>query len=60
MVLGYTFLLWPSLVRPRIAAVAGVALAVGLLIPALGAWSRLAGIATVLWVVTFWRGRATA
>jgi hypothetical protein len=60
MVLGYTFLLWPALVRPRIIAVAGLALTLGLSMPAMGAWSRLAGVAAVLWVISFWRGRAIA
>lgn len=59
MVIGYTFLLWPALVRPRVAGVAGVALTLGLTTPAMGPWSRLAGLAVVLWVLTFWRGRAT-
>ena len=59
MVLGYAFLLWPSLVRPLTVAVAGLAFALGLCMPAMGAWSRLAGGATVLWLIVFWRGRAT-
>jgi len=60
MVIGYTFLLWPVLVRPRVIAVAGIALILGLSMPAMGAWSRFAGVAAVLWVLTLWRGRATA
>jgi len=60
MVIGYTFLVWPALARPRVTAVAGLALILGLLMPAVGAWSRLAGVAAVLWVLTFWRGRVTA
>jgi hypothetical protein len=60
MVVGLAFLLWPSLVRPRIAAVAGLAIAIGLCMPAMGSWSGLAGGATALWLITFWRGRAVA
>jgi hypothetical protein len=60
MVLGYALLLWPSLVRPRTIAVAAVALTLGLGMPAMEAWSRLAGAATVLWLIVFWRGRAIA
>jgi hypothetical protein len=58
MVLGYAFLLWPPLVRPVTVAVAGLALALGLCMPAMEAWSRLAGGATVLWLIVFWRGKA--
>lgn len=58
MVLGYAFLIWPSLIRPRTIAVAFLALTMGLCAPAMGDWSRLAGVATVLWVIAFWRGRA--
>lgn len=60
MVLGYTFLLWPSLVRARTIAVAGLAMGVGLCMPAMGDWSRWGGAATVLWLIHFWRGRALA
>jgi hypothetical protein len=60
MVLGYALLLWPSLVRPRTIAVAGLALMLGLCMPAMGAWSRWAGGATVLWLIAFWRGRVAA
>jgi hypothetical protein len=60
MVLGYGFLLWPLLVRPRTIAVAALALVLGLCAPALEAWSRPAVGATVLWLVVFWRGRASA
>ena len=60
MALGYAFLLWPSLVRPRAIAVAAFALTLGLGMPAMGAWSRLAGAATLLWLIAFWRGRASA
>jgi len=60
MVLGYAFLLWPSLVRPRVIAVAGLAMALGLCMPAMGDWSRLAGGATVAWLIVFWRSRAIA
>ena len=60
MVLGYAFLLWPSLVRPLVIVVAGLALALGVSMPAMGIWSGLAGVATLLWVVMFWRGKAVA
>jgi hypothetical protein len=58
MVMGYTFLMWPALVRPRVAAVAALALSLGLSMPAMGGWSRLAGVAAMVWVLIFWRGRA--
>lgn len=60
MVVGYAFLLWPSLVRPLVAAVASLALMLGVFMPVLGIWSRLASVATVAWVVTFWRSKALA
>ncbi len=60
MVLGYTFLLWPSLVRLPIVAVAGCALTFALLTPALGAWSWLPSVAILAWTMAFWRGRTSA
>ena len=60
MVLGYTFLMWPALVRARVLAVVGVALMLALAMPALGAWSWLAGVAIAGWVIIFWRGRVAA
>lgn len=57
MVLGYALLLWPTRVGPRTVAVAGLALAIGLCMPAMGAWSYWAGVATVLWLIVFWRDR---
>jgi hypothetical protein len=60
MVLGYALLLWPTLVHPRTFAAAGLALAAVLLVPAMGAWSPWAGMATVLWLIVFWRRRAIA
>jgi hypothetical protein len=58
MVIGYVFLIWPALVRRSVAMVASLALALGLATPAMGTWSRLAGVAGVLWVLAFWRRRA--
>jgi hypothetical protein len=60
MVVGYTFLLWPSLVRPRIISVAGLALIAGVFAPALGGWSGLAGAGILGWLLIFWHGRAAA
>jgi hypothetical protein len=57
MVLGFALFLWPGLVRPRTMAAAGFALALGLCVPAMGDWSRLAGGATLLWLLIFWTGR---
>lgn len=56
MVFGYTLLLWPDLVRPATIAVAGVALLTGLSMPAMGAWSQWASVATLFWLIVFlWR-----
>jgi hypothetical protein len=60
MVLGYTLLLWPSLARPTVAATAIAALLLGLLAPGLGSWAAWVCLATMAWVVTFWRGRVAA
>lgn len=60
MVVGYTFLMWPALVRLRVVAAAGLALALGLSVPAMGAWSLLAAAAAAAWAIVFWRSRAGA
>jgi hypothetical protein len=60
MVVGYTFLIWPALVRLRVVAAAGLALALGLSVPAMGAGSLLAAAAAAAWAFVFWRSRAAA
>jgi len=57
MVLGYALLLWPTGISRHTVALAGLALAVGICTPALGAWSYWASIATALWLIVFWRDR---
>jgi len=60
MVMGFAVLVWPALVRPRVAGAGALALGLGLLSAGLGRWSALAGVAAVGWLITFWRGRAGA
>lgn len=60
MVVGYTFLVWPALARLRVVAAAGLALALGLSMPAMGTGSLLAAAATAAWAIVFWRSRAAA
>ena len=58
MVFGYALLLWPALACLRTAAVAGLALVLSLCAPAMGAWSQLAILATMSWLIVLWRHRA--
>jgi hypothetical protein len=60
MVIGYSFLLWPALVRLRVVGAGALALAMALLSPGLGAWATVAAVAVVAWLIVFWRGRVAA